>query len=98
MVTGQENINLSQLTLSSKKLWAISTACYLRASAKADVQLWVPPAFDLLLESTAVNPERLRKQQHLVKKLQQSSDLDVQKVLSSLMAAGGGIDHEAFIE
>lgn len=71
---------------------------YLRASAKADVQLWVPPAFDLLLESTAVNPERLRKQQHLVKKLQQSSDLDVQKVLSSLMAAGGGIDHEAFIE
>jgi len=71
---------------------------YLRASAKADVQLWVPPTFGLLLESTAVNPERLRKQKHLVESLRQSNDPDVQKVLSSLMAAGGGIDHEAFIE
>ncbi|TQV78160.1 hypothetical protein FKG94_13895 [Exilibacterium tricleocarpae] len=71
---------------------------YLRASTKADVQLWVPPTFDLLLESTAVNPERLRKQKHLVESLRQSNDPDVQKVLSSLMAAGGGIDHEAFIE
>lgn len=71
---------------------------YLRASAKADVQLWVPLTFDLLLESTAVNPERLRKQKHLVENLRQSHDPDVQKVLSLLMAAGGGIDHEAFIE
>jgi hypothetical protein len=71
---------------------------YLRASGKADVQLWVPPTFDLLLKSTAVNPERLRKQKHLVESLRQSNDPDVQKVLSSLMAAGGGIDHEAFIE
>lgn len=71
---------------------------YLRATAKADVQLWVPPTFDLLLKSTAVNPERLRKQKHLVENLRQSHDSDIQRVLSSLMAAGGGIDHEAFIE
>ncbi len=71
---------------------------YVRASAKADIELWVPPTFDLLLDSTAVNPDRLRKQQRLVKNLQQSNDPDVQKVLSSLIAAGGGIDHEAFIE
>lgn len=71
---------------------------YVRVKSKADVTLWIPDQLEDMLNSPANNPQRLEDQKKLVPNLLKCGDSDVQNVLRLLLAAGGGTDHEAFVE